>query len=88
MIDFKKLAELEAQQKIIETQMQQQLEKEAMRQLNNLPAARLQNMIELMQAGFLTPENVQDWLNEPIVSIETKAQSIKVNGEEVLEWVV
>lgn len=84
----KMLAEVEKQQKIIETQMQRQAEQEAMDRLNNLPGAKVQMMIEMMEQGILTQDNVMDWLNAPVVNIETKVQSIKVNGEEVLEWVV
>lgn len=56
--------------------------------LMRTPAAKLSIIEELVDANLLTYEQMKELIIGPFVDIETKVQAIKINGMEVLEWVV
>ena len=71
-----KLREIETLRKVIEDSQQM------------FAAPRVQIVNDLVDSGLLSVKDMRRLLGFPNYNIETRVQVIKVDGREVLEWVV
>jgi hypothetical protein len=87
--DRNKLDVLETHLRHLEEHKRVLEQREADSLVSKIPASRLHQVEELFNSGLMSYEDIRRLFDFPTsYEIEAKVQTVKVNGREVLEWVV
>lgn len=89
MPTYKELRQIETQQKAIQMAQATQVVDSIMdKMLNKISASKMDQLMQMYDAGLLTEQEIRNLLNELSVDIETRVQAVKIDGRDMLLWEV